>query len=37
VLVALVVLNLASEFVSYSRVIERTPPLRWLDGLGRRR
>ncbi|MEY3361304.1 MAG: hypothetical protein RL531_1023 [Actinomycetota bacterium] len=37
VLVALVVANLASEFVSYSRVIERVPPLRWADGLGRRR
>ncbi len=37
VLVGLVVANLASEFVSYSRVIERVPPLRWADGLGRRR
>ncbi|MFM7060201.1 MAG: hypothetical protein ACKOZL_03310 [Actinomycetes bacterium] len=36
VLIALVVANLASEFVSFSRVIERVAPLRWLDGLGRR-
>ena len=36
VLIALVALNLASEFVSYSRVIERVPPLRWVDRLGRR-
>ena len=36
VLIALVAANLASEFVSFSRVIERVPPLRWLDGLGRR-
>ncbi len=32
----LVVLNLASEWVSFSRVIEAAPPLRWLDGLGRK-
>jgi hypothetical protein len=36
VLVALVVLNLASEKVSFSKVIARTPPLRWFDHLGRR-
>jgi UDP-N-acetylmuramyl pentapeptide phosphotransferase/UDP-N-acetylglucosamine-1-phosphate transferase len=36
VLVALVVLNLASELVSFSAVIDRTPPLRALDRLGRR-
>ena len=36
VLVALVALNLASEFVSFSRVIEAVPPLRWFDRLGRR-
>lgn len=36
VLVALIALNLASEFVSFSRVIERVPPLRWFDRLGRR-
>ena len=34
-LVVLIVLNLASEAVSFSRVIERVPPLRWLDWLGR--
>jgi len=28
-------LNLASERVSFSKVIDSTPPLRWLDGLGR--
>jgi UDP-GlcNAc:undecaprenyl-phosphate/decaprenyl-phosphate GlcNAc-1-phosphate transferase len=31
-----VVLNVVAETVSFSRVIERTPPLRWVDGLGRR-
>jgi len=31
-----VVLNVVGETVSFSRVIERTPPLRWFDGLGRR-
>ena len=36
VLIALVALNLASEFVSFSRVIEAVPPLRWFDRLGRR-
>jgi UDP-N-acetylmuramyl pentapeptide phosphotransferase/UDP-N-acetylglucosamine-1-phosphate transferase len=35
VLVALVVLNLASEVVSFSKVIDAVPPLRWLDRLGR--
>lgn len=34
VLVALVVLNLASEVVSFSRVIDRIPPLRALDRAG---
>ncbi len=33
----LVALNLASEFVSFSKVIDATPPLRALDRLGRRR
>jgi len=36
VLIVLIALNLASEVVSFSRVIERVPPLRWLDQLGRR-
>ncbi len=36
VLVALVLLNLASERVSFSAVIHRTPGLRQLDRLGRR-
>ena len=35
-LVALVALNLASEATSFSAVIDRTPPLRWADRLGRR-
>lgn len=35
ILVVLIVLNLASEVVSFSRVIDRTPPLRWFDRLGR--
>jgi hypothetical protein len=34
-LVVVAGLNLASERVSFSRVIDRTAPLRWLDGLGR--
>jgi len=32
----LLVLTLASEKWSFSRAIEATPPLRWLDGLGRK-
>ena len=32
--VVLAALNLASEAVSFSDVIGRTPPLRWLDRLG---
>ena len=35
VLVALVALNLVSEVVSFSRVIDAVAPLRWLDRLGR--
>lgn len=35
VFVALIALNLMSEFVSFSRVIERVSPLRWWDQLGR--
>jgi UDP-N-acetylmuramyl pentapeptide phosphotransferase/UDP-N-acetylglucosamine-1-phosphate transferase len=35
VLFVLIALNLASEFVSFSKVIEKVPPLRWLDQLGR--
>ena len=37
VLVVVVGLNLLSEAVSFSRVIERAPPLRLLDRAGRRR
>ncbi len=33
----LVALNLVSERVSFSRVIAATPPLRWVDGMGRSR
>jgi hypothetical protein len=36
VLVVLVALNVVSEFVSFSRGIDATPPLRWFDRLGRR-
>jgi UDP-N-acetylmuramyl pentapeptide phosphotransferase/UDP-N-acetylglucosamine-1-phosphate transferase len=35
VLAVLVALNLTSEVVSFSRVIDRVPPLRWADRLGR--
>ena len=31
-----VLLNALAETASFSRVIERTPPLRWVDALGRR-
>lgn len=33
---AAVLLNVAAETTSFSRVIERSPPLRWVDALGRR-
>jgi UDP-N-acetylmuramyl pentapeptide phosphotransferase/UDP-N-acetylglucosamine-1-phosphate transferase len=36
VFVALIVLNVASELVSFSKVIDRVPPLRWFDRLGRK-
>jgi UDP-N-acetylmuramyl pentapeptide phosphotransferase/UDP-N-acetylglucosamine-1-phosphate transferase len=36
-LVALVVLNVASEWVSFSAVIDRSAPLRWFDRLGSKR
>lgn len=36
VMLALLALNAAAEAVSFSAVIERVPPLRRLDGLGRR-
>jgi hypothetical protein len=35
-LAAITGLTAASEVVSFTRVIDRTPPLRWLDMLGRR-
>lgn len=35
VLVGVAAMNLASELVSFSRVIDRVPPLRWVDRLGR--
>jgi hypothetical protein len=33
---AAVGLNVVADTVSFSRVIDRTPPLRFLDGIGRR-
>ena len=36
VLAGVVVLTAASEKISFTKVIRRTPPLHWLDMLGRR-
>ena len=33
-LVVVIALNLASEFVSFTKVIDATPPLRFVDRLG---
>lgn len=35
VLVGVAAMNVASELISFSRVIDRVPPLRWVDRLGR--
>jgi UDP-N-acetylmuramyl pentapeptide phosphotransferase/UDP-N-acetylglucosamine-1-phosphate transferase len=35
-LVVLVVANVAAEIVSFSKIIDRVPPLRWFDRLGQR-
>jgi UDP-N-acetylmuramyl pentapeptide phosphotransferase/UDP-N-acetylglucosamine-1-phosphate transferase len=37
VLLVLVVLTVLAEFVSYSKIIDRVPPLRFLDRLGQRK
>lgn len=37
VMLVLLALNVAAELVSFSRVIDAVPPLRWFDRLGRRR
>jgi UDP-N-acetylmuramyl pentapeptide phosphotransferase/UDP-N-acetylglucosamine-1-phosphate transferase len=37
VTIVLAAANLVSEWVSFSAVIDRTPPLRWVDRLGSRR
>ena len=34
-MLVLLALNVAAELVSFSAVIDRVPPLRWLDRLGR--
>jgi hypothetical protein len=36
VLVAVLFLNALSEVVSFSEIIERVGPLRWVDRIGRR-
>ena len=36
VLAGIIALTAASEKVSFTKVIQRTPPLHWLDMLGRR-
>ena len=35
-MIALVLLNVAAELVSFSKVIDRVPPLRALDRAGRK-
>jgi hypothetical protein len=35
-LILLVGANVAAEVVSFSSIIDRVPPLRWLDRLGQR-
>jgi UDP-GlcNAc:undecaprenyl-phosphate/decaprenyl-phosphate GlcNAc-1-phosphate transferase len=37
VMLVLLALNVGAELVSYSRVIDAVPPLRWFDRLGSRR
>ena len=37
VMLVLLALNVAAELVSFSRVIDAVPPLRWFDRLGSRR
>jgi UDP-N-acetylmuramyl pentapeptide phosphotransferase/UDP-N-acetylglucosamine-1-phosphate transferase len=37
VMLTLLALNVAAELVSFSRVIDAVPPLKWFDRLGRRR
>lgn len=37
VMLALLALNVAAELISFSRVIDAVPPLRWFDRLGSRR
>ncbi len=35
VMLALLALNVAAELVSFSRVIDAVPPLRWFDRVGK--